>query len=510
MHGHPGNQNRIKLYLAMIACVAVLLRVAYSSDLPLNGDECVSLLLANGHALDVTELLPEGNEPRARILEFLERSRDWSPWDIVLYLHNYGMHPPFYFLLLHYVTALVGNGAFALRMVSVAFSSLSVLLIYGVGRKVYGEKTGLLAALMFAVSLYGLRYGLLLRPYPLAMFLSLASTILMFNMYKDGKEEVNPKALVPYTLTVLLGLYSIYHFLFVFIFQLAYMALSSAGNRKGLLLTASVATTVFLLYLPWIPSFLNQLSDVRGGHYYFHGIQFPFNMYLITTVIIIGYLLARRDAKTRTFCMATIICLLSNLTADIVMGAHTLHVGNLLYFLAPVSFLYISIIISRLSADYRFLKKALPVLFCLIILGNTLLNFKKNRLPSEEYLDLFPAEIGDRLEGGGKGLIIFNTRARRYVFPLLHATNLPVDAKIIKTGGLKAEMDKISGIRDYDLIFLVNLHASHDMESYLSETGIGFVSGYLSANGFRPEDRITAPSLKKNALLVYAKGDGPV
>jgi mannosyltransferase len=84
-------------------------------------------------------------------------------------------HPPLYFLLLHFVVKLVGQSEFALRFPSLAFSVLTVPLLYAVGKYLFDRGAGLLAALFGAISPLYLWYSQEARMYTMLTFLGLLS-----------------------------------------------------------------------------------------------------------------------------------------------------------------------------------------------------------------------------------------------------------------------------------------------------------------------------------------------
>ena len=84
-------------------------------------------------------------------------------------------HPPLYFLLLHFMVKLAGQSEFALRFPSLVFSVLTVSLLYAVGKRLFNQQVGLLAALFGAISPLYLWYSHEARMYTMLTFLGLLS-----------------------------------------------------------------------------------------------------------------------------------------------------------------------------------------------------------------------------------------------------------------------------------------------------------------------------------------------
>lgn len=84
-------------------------------------------------------------------------------------------NPPFYYMLLSLWTPLLGDSEAVSRIPSAIFGSLSIIAIYAVGRLLYNKRTGLVAALILAVSAFHLKYAQEARGYTLMVCLILVS-----------------------------------------------------------------------------------------------------------------------------------------------------------------------------------------------------------------------------------------------------------------------------------------------------------------------------------------------
>lgn len=167
------------------------------------------------------------------------------------------IHPPLYYYLLHFWVLIFGTREFALRFLSLIFGVLTVPLIYGVGRRLLGQGSGLLAAALVAISPLFLWYSQEARMYTLVVALGLLSTYLLL-LIMGG---VRRRALIwsAYVVCGVIAVYTHFYAFFVLIFQLLFLlswwALWSRGQiRKrwpalagGLL----CQLTVLLAYLPW-------------------------------------------------------------------------------------------------------------------------------------------------------------------------------------------------------------------------------------------------------------------
>ena len=94
---------------------------------------------------------------------------------------TYETHPPLYFLQLRLWAALQMRSLVKLRANSAFWGSLSLLLIYLVGRRYGGEGLGHLTMAFLALSPFHLAYSQEMRPYAMAVAISLAALLALEN-----------------------------------------------------------------------------------------------------------------------------------------------------------------------------------------------------------------------------------------------------------------------------------------------------------------------------------------
>ena len=211
----------------------------------------------------------EGNSAR-----IAERSLD-----LILEGARGDIHPPGYYLLLHYWRVLLGQSEFALRSLSVVAGLMLVVFTHLLGRRLFGEVTGLTAALLGAISPFAIYYSQEARMYALLAALSAASTYLLLRILTGGQQlraslqepaakRFSLGAAVAYVLVSATGLCTQYAFPFVLsvhngIFFLWWLVVASKSPHRWrwLALWVVTQTAVVLLYLPWLPI---ALASVTG------------------------------------------------------------------------------------------------------------------------------------------------------------------------------------------------------------------------------------------------------
>lgn len=494
-------------YIIAIIIVGAIIRIFYAIGLPLNGDEVgVGVLQASGQAVKYRDRLPIENVSLEQIKGFINFSDEYSVKDVFSSFKNSFYHPPFYYLTLHYFLKYFENGAFTLRLISIIFSLLSIIYLFRLGNKMCNEKVGLLSALLLSVSYYGVKYASMVRPYPLAMLISIISTFQIYNLCRRSEQGFKKSELALYGLTVLIGLYTIYHFIFVLVFQMSFFLIQNYRNKKSLVEISTMMGILFILYIPWLPTLFDQLNLVANKNLYFHGSGFIFyNKFIVIIVVVGGYLFLRNSNYLRSFNISLLVYILSNFVLDKLMNTHTLLIPKLQFFIAPMAFLLIAIVTFSIPKKY-YIRTIFMLFCCCSLLGSSIaVLYSHPKLYKEEsYLETFPNKI-DALSTRRCGLLIINTKQRRYLFALAHAVKNPVDIKILYSSNLETEMIKINNIKNYDVIFIANLYVEYEKETYLSSQNIEIVSNYLAKKGFDSLRLFTSST--KSSLMVYEKSN---
>jgi 4-amino-4-deoxy-L-arabinose transferase-like glycosyltransferase len=160
-------------------------------------------------------------------------------------------NPPLYYLLLHYWMWLFGDSEFSVRLPSALFGLFSVAMIYKVGSILFGKATGLIGALILALSVYHIFYSQEARTYSLMVLLALVSYYFFLRLF----ESENHKVLIGYVLSTTALMYSHYYGLFFVVAQTLFLVgFYSLGRRRerapGLKTWALAGGAVATLYVP--------------------------------------------------------------------------------------------------------------------------------------------------------------------------------------------------------------------------------------------------------------------
>lgn len=175
------------------------------------------------------------------------------------------VHPPLYYWLLKGFTVLAGDGPTALRLFSVVFGVLTIILAF-LAMRAWHKKSwtpAVLAAFVFAINPFLSNYSQEARMYTLLGFLILLAAILL----QKARSSKNHLWWIGYGITAAAILYTHYlGFIFMVSFFL-YDAWQQYKNHPGmknlkkhLHWFAWAYSIPFVIGLTWIPSFLNQTS----------------------------------------------------------------------------------------------------------------------------------------------------------------------------------------------------------------------------------------------------------
>lgn len=171
-------------------------------------------------------------------------------------------HPPAFAAILFLVERGLGTREWQLRLPSAISGTLSVVLVFLIGRRVGGEKVGLLASLFMAVTWAPVYYSQEARNYALLMLLSLAASYLWLEMtlsLSDGK-DLGTWGPVGYALSGAATAYTHYFGLMLVGLQALFLLGLALVKRRGVLPVLAAYVAMGLLFVPWLPAMFEQAT----------------------------------------------------------------------------------------------------------------------------------------------------------------------------------------------------------------------------------------------------------
>ncbi|OGE76919.1 MAG: hypothetical protein A3C85_01265 [Candidatus Doudnabacteria bacterium RIFCSPHIGHO2_02_FULL_48_21] len=188
-------------------------------------------------------------------------------WDEMMYRIGLDVHPPLYYWILRLWTGFAGEHLMSLRLLSIIFGVLTVWAAYAFVKVAWGRRLALLAALAIALNPFQIQYALEARMYTLGTFLALWSSYFMAKALQS--EGVRKKYWIGYSLTVAAMLYTHYYLVFTIAAQGLFILMHIIKYRsyKNILAAAAVYAGAAILYVPWLPTFMQQVARVQESYW---------------------------------------------------------------------------------------------------------------------------------------------------------------------------------------------------------------------------------------------------
>lgn len=169
--------------------------------------------------------------------------------------------PPLYYLLLNGWMRVFGDGEFSLRALSAFCGSITVPVVFLLGKELLGRRVGLVAATLACFSPYLVYYSREARMYAMVPLLGAVSTLLLWWARKEGKAFW----WVLYALASIAVIYTHYYGLLFFACHGLFL-LWMREKAKAPWVAMAIVSAAFL---PWLPSLLFQIHwmDVSPRQY---------------------------------------------------------------------------------------------------------------------------------------------------------------------------------------------------------------------------------------------------
>lgn len=110
-----------------------------------------------------------------------------SVLDMMQWIIKIDQHPPLYYLLLHYWIAHYGDTPYYARLFSALFGTITIPIIYLIGKRISGVLVGLTAAVFMCFSTFNIYYAQEARMYTLLMFNTAMAIYALVNLLTDSR-----------------------------------------------------------------------------------------------------------------------------------------------------------------------------------------------------------------------------------------------------------------------------------------------------------------------------------
>lgn len=178
-------------------------------------------------------------------------------YSVVNYLKD--VHPPLYYMILHYWMQLFGNSEFSIRFPSVIFGLVSVFVIYKISSELFNKEVGLISSILLSFSLFHIIYSQEARQYALMMLLILISNF----FYLKLLNRIKYKTTIGYIISTVLLTYTHMIGLFFIIPQFIYYIFKFRQCKNNIKYWFIIQFIIFILFLPWI-CMLSKISNTES------------------------------------------------------------------------------------------------------------------------------------------------------------------------------------------------------------------------------------------------------
>lgn len=189
----------------------------------------------------------------------------------LLYQASHDVHPPLYYVLLHFWMNIFGGSMVAIRLMSVSFGIITVYVAIKVTKLISNNKSALISGWFMAILPIAIQYSQEARMYSLLCMLLLLATYFIIKWLKDSSDINN---LILYVIFITLSFYTPYFTIFTFMTHWVFIVfLSKKTDLNTYFLKtkswwiANFSITIF--FLPGLIALINLLfhiEDLKVGN----------------------------------------------------------------------------------------------------------------------------------------------------------------------------------------------------------------------------------------------------
>jgi uncharacterized membrane protein len=184
----------------------------------------------------------------------------------LVHLTSVDTHPPFFYLLLKGWASIFGWSEATLRSLSVLSVALAVFVAGLTARRMFSARIAVLALPFIALAPFLMRYGFEIRMYAFASLVGILATYVLVRAIqtKAGRDQWLLYGI--YAALVALGMYTLYYLAVLWIAHALWMIWRAVKQKQPLKKWirepwAAAYGIAILLFLPWLPAFVSQLSN---------------------------------------------------------------------------------------------------------------------------------------------------------------------------------------------------------------------------------------------------------
>ena len=248
------SSNRTVLLLAaVIFATSLAVRLYKLDSQTLECDELYTVPAVTGH--QYVYLSREGetasNQIRSSSADYrqlIKPDKDLGLAAVTSVLRR-NVHLPAYFYFMHYWVEWFGTSAFALRFPAVIFGALAAVALFLLGNELFGSLSGVVAALLMALTPEQIYFSQQARMYSLLALLAICSTYFLILLRKRSQ---NTWLYFAYAVVSIAGVYTHYEYSFCLAAQVAFVWLITPMGKENARRWIVAHAAIGAAFLPWV------------------------------------------------------------------------------------------------------------------------------------------------------------------------------------------------------------------------------------------------------------------
>lgn len=178
----------------------------------------------------------------------------------ILNFIGHDVHVPLYFLILHFWMQILGTDVIVTRSLSLIFFIISLFAVYKLVNEVSSQKIAIITVCLFALSPFIVWYASEIRMYTLFVLISTLQNLFFVKFFNSDSKQGKFWLFI----TMLLGIFTHYFFVFQIITQAAFLVLRYLKahhkqslarlivSKKLIVKFGLITAGVLLFFLPWV------------------------------------------------------------------------------------------------------------------------------------------------------------------------------------------------------------------------------------------------------------------
>lgn len=185
------------------------------------------------------------------------------PIDELVHLTAIDVHPPVYYLFLHFWGGLFGFSELSLRLSSVIPMFFAIILMAMLLKRLFNKPFAGFATLLLCLSPMLIRYGFEIRMYAMATMLAVLATIVLVLIEAEKNAKRRHLLQFAYAALVALGMLTLYYTIVIWLTHFAYLIWQTVKSKKPILRQEFWLMYILavLLFTPWLFVAIKQFTN---------------------------------------------------------------------------------------------------------------------------------------------------------------------------------------------------------------------------------------------------------